>query len=109
MGVPGMSFEVVVGLVAGVTLGALVTWLAVRARAQARIAGLEATLASERSASEAKVALLAQAETRLRDAFDALSGEALRRNNQSFLELARAQLGALQEAAGKELAGRQQA
>ena len=109
MGVPGMSFEVVVGLVAGVTLGALVTWLAVRARAQARIAGLEATLASERSASEAKVALLAQAETRLRDAFDALSGEALRRNNQSFLELARAQLGALQKAAGKELAGRQQA
>jgi DNA recombination protein RmuC len=80
-----------------------------RTQAAARIASLEATLAAERVAAGEKVTLLAQAEVRLRDAFDALSGEALRKNSQSFLEVALAQFGSLQEAAGKDLAGRQQA
>jgi DNA recombination protein RmuC len=105
-----VTFGVAAGLVlGGAALGALVAWLAVHARAAAEIATLNATLVAERAMNEEKLALLAQAEARLREVFDALSGEALRRNNQSFLELARAQLGAVQEAAGKDLAGRQQA
>jgi len=110
MGVYVVDGWVTAGAVlAAALVSALVTWLAVRARADARIAALDATLASERMAAEEKLSVLVAAETRLRDAFATLSGEALRHNNQSFLELARSQLGALQEAAGKDLAGRQQA
>jgi DNA recombination protein RmuC len=110
MGAEVVPVGVALGLLAaGAALGALLAWLAVRTRASAERAALGATLAAERAASDEKLALLAQAESRLREAFDALSGEALRRNSQSFLELARAQLGTFQEAAGKDLAGRQQA
>jgi len=110
MGVEAVPVGVALGLLAGgVILGALGAWLAVRLRTGAEIAALGATLAAERTAADEKLALLAEAESRLREAFEALSSEALRRNNQSFLELARTQLGALQEAAGKDLAGRQQA
>jgi DNA recombination protein RmuC len=110
MGVYAVDGWVAAGIaLAAAVVSALVTWLAVRARAEARIAALDATLASERAAAEEKLSLLATAETRLREAFAALSGEALRSNTQSFLELARSQLGAFQEAAGKDLAGRQQA
>ena len=45
----------------------------------------------------------------MRDAFSALSSDALRQNNQSFLELARSSLGEFQQTARVELAGRQKA
>ena len=72
-------------------------------------ARLEAELAAERRAAAEKIALLQQAETRLRDAFSALSSEALRQNNQSFLELARTSLGEFQQTARVELEGRHKA
>lgn len=52
---------------------------------------------------------LAQAEARLKEAFSALAADSLHRNNQSFLELAREQLGQMHEAAKGELEKRQQA
>jgi DNA recombination protein RmuC len=55
------------------------------------------------------VAAERQADARLRDAFASHSAEALRRNKQSFLDLARAQLGEFQQSAAFDLARRQQA
>jgi len=89
--------------------GALLTWLVLRARGAAERARLEATLAHERAAADEKMALLTDIELRFRDTFQVLSGEALRQNNQSFLELARTQLGTFHEVAATDLSGRQQA
>src|SRR5687768_3779535 len=48
-------------------------------------------------------------ERRLRDAFASLSAEALRQNNQSFLDLAQTKLGAFQQSASFDLERRQNA
>src|SRR5439155_8702913 len=70
---------------------------------------LETTLAEERKAVEEKIALLNEAQAKLSDAFEALSAEALKSNNQSFLDLAKSELGKFQEAAKGDLEKRQQA
>jgi DNA recombination protein RmuC len=69
-------------------------------------ARLEAEVEAERRAATEKVALLRDAESKLREAFAALSSDALRQNNQSFLELARASLTEFQQAARADLDGR---
>jgi len=74
-----------------------------------RMAALEAQAGEERKGAAEKLALLEDARTRLADAFHALSAEALRKNNQSFLELARETLGTFQESAKGDLEKRQQA
>ena len=53
--------------------------------------------------------LLHDAETKLRDAFAALSSEALKQNTESFLHLARTSLGEFQRAATTDLDVRQKA
>ncbi len=63
----------------------------------------------EREANQEKLALLDQAEKVLRDTFQALSSEALRHNNQSFLELARASLEEFHKTATGDLEQRQKA
>jgi len=78
-------------------------------RLAAREAELTATLQAEREAAQEKLALLENARTALADAFKALSADALRNNNQSFLELARATLEKAQEQARGDLSRRQQA
>ncbi len=88
-----------IGTALGLAVGALVAWLAGRV-ASARIL---ARLDAERQGSAEKLALLAQAEARMREAFGALSAEALRQNNRSFLELAEAKLGDVQRSAAAEL------
>ena len=75
----------------------------------AREAGLQATLAKEREISKEKLAILDQAHIKLSDTFKALSADALRNNNQSFLELARSTLATAQEQARGDLSKRQQA
>jgi DNA recombination protein RmuC len=70
-------------LLAGAALGAVITWLALRVGA------------SERA--------------RARDAFAALSAEALRRNNESFLQLAETRLGDLQRSATGDFDARRKA
>lgn len=72
-------------------------------------AGLAATLEAERRAGAEKLAALEDAQARLSDAFKALSADALRHNNQSFLELARTTLAQFQEGARGDLEKRQQA
>lgn len=79
------------------------------AAARAQEARLTADLAHERTTSAEKIALLERAEASLREAFQSLSAEALRHNNDSFLTLARATLGELQQAATGDLESRRAA
>jgi DNA recombination protein RmuC len=72
-------------------------------------AGLSAERDAERRAAVEKLALLHDAETKLREAFQSLSSEALRQNNQSFLELAKTSLSEFQQTARLDLDGRQKA
>jgi DNA recombination protein RmuC len=114
---PGVSIEPMNGtalliavlmLAAGLAIG----WLLARARAQAEAdsvradnARLAATLEAERAATRDRAA----DEARLREAFHALAGEALNRNNEAFTALAEARLSAARTTADGDLAQRQQA
>ncbi len=80
-----------------------------QARAAARVIVVEAQLAEERKATTEKLAVLGEAQARFSDAFKALSAEALRDNNTSFLELARSTLEKTQEGAKGDLEKRQEA
>ena len=69
---------------------------------------LHTKLENERTAAAEKLVLLEQAKTSLTDAFHSLSAEALNKNNQSFLHLARMTLEKYQESAKGDLEKRQQ-
>lgn len=96
-------------LVSGLILGGLIGWFAARANLLSENARLAAQLDAERRSVTERVAILQQAEQKLRDAFQALSAEALRHNNQSFLDLARETLGAFQQKAIGDIDSRQKA
>jgi len=70
---------------------------------------LEATVTAERRANEEKAALLSRLEEKLRETFQALSAEALKSNNQAFLQLANATMEKFQSEAEGDLERRQQA
>ncbi len=72
-------------------------------------ASLAAQVTAERAGAAEKLALLESAERKLREAFEALSAAALRRNSQSFLELAKASMGEFQKGATGDLETRQKA
>ena len=72
-------------------------------------AALEARFEETAHAAGEKLALLEDARRNLADAFTALSSDALARNNQAFLDLARATLATAQESARGDLDQRQQA
>jgi DNA recombination protein RmuC len=76
------------------------------ARAREDAARLQAALEAERRATGEKMVVLREAESKLREAFSALSSEALRQNNQSFIELAKASLSEFQQTAKLDLDGR---
>ena len=63
----------------------------------------------ERKAAEEKLALLNEAQQKLSDAFKALSSEALKSNNQTFLDLAKTALETFQQGAQTDLTSRQKA
>jgi DNA recombination protein RmuC len=74
-----------------------------------RVKELETLLDSERKLSAEKLALLADATEKLKDAFNALSAEALKSNNQTFLQLAQSTLEKFQAEAKGDLEQRQKA
>ena len=84
----------------GGLLAAAVLWAAA---AERRAAYLQAQLDAERRAAADKLATLEQARASLRDSFAALSADALRHNNESFLQLARASLEQAQERSKTDL------
>ena len=75
----------------------------------ASLSALQTRLEEERKASGDKLTLLNNAEAKLADAFKALSADALRSNNQSFLDLAKQNLETFQQTAKSELERRQSA
>jgi DNA recombination protein RmuC len=77
--------------------------------AREECARVGAQLEAHRASAAEKIALLQGTEVRLREAFAALSSEALKQNNESFLQLARASLGEFQRAATTDLDGRHKA
>jgi DNA recombination protein RmuC len=79
------------------------------ARAQQQQARLGAALEAERRSAQEKLAVLEDAEARLKDAFSALSAEVLAQNNQRFLQLAKEKLGEFQHLAVTDLDGRHKA
>ncbi len=102
-------------LVAG-GVGGLLGVLSERGRAvrstatkDAELARKEAELDYERAASRDKLAVLEAAQVRLSETFSALSAEALRANNEQFLQLAHATLDKAGVAARGELEQRKQA
>lgn len=72
-------------------------------------AGLTTTIEEERKAAAEKLALINDAQQKLSDTFKALSSEALKSNNQSFLELANTALEKFQQGAQTDLTARQKA
>lgn len=72
-------------------------------------AELNTIIEKERNAAAEKLALLNEAQQKLSDAFKALSADALKSNNQSFLELAKSTLENFQQGAQSDLTARQKA
>jgi len=75
--------------------------------AERRASRLQALLEAERGAAAEKLALVERAREALKDSFGALSADALRQNNESFLQLARATLDKAQDGAKHDLESRQ--
>jgi DNA recombination protein RmuC len=99
---------VVLTLIFGIALGAAVAWLVARSRAAAAYAVHAAELRLERERGSERAASVEQARGELENAFKALSADALRTNNESFLQLARGQLEQLQQRGAGDLEKRQQ-
>src|SRR5690349_11327477 len=85
------------GLVLGLALGALVAWLYWRGQA----AAIGVALEHERSRADEKVALLQRTEQEFAEKFDALAADALRKNNETFLELASSKVRPIEESLKK--------
>lgn len=72
-----------------------------------QLARLESDLKNQIELNKEKLATFREAEERMREAFKAMSAEALKSNNESFLELAKSSLGKFQELAKEDLTTRQ--
>src|ERR1044072_9291590 len=107
-------------LALGLSIGAFSVWFITRTKlkyefdrgrthGETERAVLQTRLEEERKANQEKITLIYNAETKLADAFKALSADALRNNNQSFLDLAKQNLEAFQQNAKGELERRQSA
>ncbi len=91
------------------TAGELKAQNAANADLRQRVAQLETELKHTRESGEEKLRLLSQAKDELSNAFKALSAEALKSNNESFLQLARESLQKFQAGAQGDLEKREQA
>jgi DNA recombination protein RmuC len=100
---------VVLALMLGISIGVAAAWLVLRARFAASTATLEAALTHERGRVAEQLAVLEHARSDLANQFKALSSDALRANNELFLELAKPQLEQLQLRASNDLEQRQKA
>jgi DNA recombination protein RmuC len=107
-------------LLLGIAVGGGLVWLLMRAKIQhahqrgqsegeAERVALATTLEQERKQTREKLDVLDEAQRKLSDAFKALAAEALKSNNQQFLELAKTKLETFQQAAKGDLDKRQQA
>lgn len=118
--------ELIFALIAGIGIGAALAFFLLRRghlqvdkelktlrenyfSTKEALARVESQRDAELKAAAEKLALLEEARASLQDSFKALSSEALSRNNESFLNLAKATLEKYQEGAKGDLEKRQQA
>ena len=83
-----MDLAVALFLIVGLAVGAFIGWLAARP-AQAR---LRSEIDKDRAVHAERLQAYQDAEAKFRDAFQALSAEALKNNNEQFLSLAQTRL-----------------
>lgn len=88
---------ILVGLVVGLALGGALAWLYWRGQG----AALRVELEHERARTDEKVALVQRTEQEFAAKFDALAADALRKNNESFLELASGKVRPIEESLKK--------
>jgi DNA recombination protein RmuC len=99
----------IVFLLIGLVVGAACGWAFARARGRAEAARLEAALEHERVSADQKVSVLVQAREELSTQLRSMCAEALRGNNEQFIQLARSQFEQLQLSAKHDLDSRQRA
>ena len=104
-----MAFFIGLGAFTFGVLAAALYFLRKQQAGIAEIASLRTQLAESARAGEEKLTLLQDARKQLTDAFNSLSSDALRANNQSFLDLAKTTLEKFQETAKGDLEKRQNA
>ena len=97
--------EIFAALLLGLALGGFVGWLAGRPA----LARLQADLDKERAVHAERLKAYADAQTKMRDAFQALSADALKTNNESFLQLAETRLRDARTEATADIDARKQA
>ena len=100
-----MDLTLLVATVIGLAVGALVGWFA----AGPSMARLKADLDKERAVHAERLKAYEDAEAKLREAFQALSAEALKTNNQAFLDLAETRLRDARTEAAADLEARKTA
>jgi DNA recombination protein RmuC len=93
----------------GAVVGAVVAWMAGRTPLSAQLARLQATLEHERKSAAEKVAVLAEARAELSTQLRSMCAEALKGNNEQFMQLAKTQFQQLQQDAKHDLDSRQKA
>jgi len=106
------SIAILVTLVVGVALGATIAWLASRtstAALETEREVLRTELEKDRAVHTERLKTYADAELRLRDAFQALSADALKTNNQAFLDLAETRLREARSEAANDIDTRKKA
>jgi len=107
-----------IAIIIGIVIGAVLAWLIMRPliragyergvrEGDAERARLEERLAQQERYMQEKLASLEQDQARLTESFKALSAEALKSNNQSFLDLAKTTLEKFQQGARDDLTARQ--
>jgi DNA recombination protein RmuC len=96
-------------LIFGLIAGVLAAWVIARLRASAEIRELRLILEHERTSAEEKVAVLIEAREVLSSQLQAMCAEALRGNNEQFMQLARTQFEQFQLKAQHDLDSRQKA
>jgi DNA recombination protein RmuC len=95
------GFDIVVGLLLGLGLGALCAQRLLAERARAPLAAAEVRLEEQRRSLAEQRQLLQEDRGQLEHAFKALSADALKRTNEEFLKLAEAKLKQADGDAGK--------
>ena len=104
--------DVFLGALAGLLIGAGIVYIWLQhqlSEKRQQLAALEERHVSDQKNAEEKLALLEQARDQLKESFQALSSEALSKNNESFLNLAKTTLEKYQEGAKGDLDKRQEA
>ena len=104
-----MPLNILIVLIIGLAIGTLVGWLAARPAQTRRMTELEKELEKDRAVHAERLKAYQDAETKLRDAFTALSSDALKSNSEQFLAIAEHRLREARKDAATDIDARKKA